>query len=424
MTTPLHKRTTTRCGIEKEAVLAQLERVLEHHTFQSSARSARFLRFVVEYWLEEERHDEQVKERTLGVALFGLDPTYDTTQNTVVRNAAVDVRKRLMMYYLEPGHADEIQIGLAAGSYIPQVTLPAETYQHAGPPDEGSKREHGEESAVQAQVIPNVPVLETKHLRRRNLAFLAVLVLVSLAVGACAGIFIWRQWSSSSLLISREDWNSLNLFWRPVLDAVPPEPLILVCVGQSPQPSDGQQVMPVGNAFATANFARLFVMERAKFRIEVANAFTSEELQSSTVVLVGGPENTWSSFLTETLRFHIASQAGADSKETVWIEDRKNPGRRDWSLSTPSQNSGDITDFAILGRVKDTRSGQWRVIASGLNDVGTSVASRTLSDANYMREITKHLPPGWASKSFEVVISVKVANGKVGYPQLVAYEIW
>ena len=88
MTTPLHKRITTRCGIEKEAVLAQLERVLEHHTFQSSARSARFLRFVVEYWLEEERHDEQVKERTLGVALFGLDPTYDTTQNTVVRNAA------------------------------------------------------------------------------------------------------------------------------------------------------------------------------------------------------------------------------------------------------------------------------------------------------------------------------------------------
>jgi len=183
--------------------------------------------------------------------------------------------------------------------------------------------------------------------------------------------------------------------------------------------------MPVGNAFATANFARLFVMERAKFRIEVANAFTSEELQSSTVVLVGGPENTWSSFLTETLRFHIASQAGADSKETVWIEDRKNPGRRDWSLSTPSQNSGDITDFAILGRVKDTRSGQWRVIASGLNDVGTSVASRTLSDANYMREITKHLPPGWASKNLEVVVSIKVTNShKIDYPQLVAYEIW
>jgi hypothetical protein len=74
--------------------------------------------------------------------------------------------------------------------------------------------------------------------------------------------------------------------------------------------------------------------------------------------------------------------------------------------------------------VKDPRSGQWRVIASGLNDVGTSVASRTLTDANFMREITKHLPAGWASKNLEVVVSVKVGNGKVGYPQLVAYEIW
>jgi hypothetical protein len=422
MTTLRSQRTITRCEIEKEVVLAQLERVLEDPAFRSSIRSARFLRFVVEYWLEGDHHGEQLKERTLGVALFGLDPAYDTTQNTVVRNAAVDVRKRLMMYYLESGHDDEIQIALPAGSYLPQISLPAETHQHAGPPYEGSKRELGEESVVQAEVIPNLPILETKQLGRRNLAFLAILVLMSLAVGASAGILIWRQ--SSSLPIPKEDLNSLNLFWQPVLDAAPPEPVILVCVGQSPQTSEGQQVMPIGNAFATSNFARLLVLEGVRFRIDIANAFTSEELQSSTVVLVGGAENTWSSFLTETLRFHISSQTGADSKETVWIEDRKNPGRRDWSLSTPSQNSGDITDFAILGRVKDPRSGQWRVIASGLNDVGTSVASRTLTDANFMREITKHLPAGWASKNLEVVVSVKVGNGKVGYPQLVAYEIW
>ena len=91
------KRLSDREEIDSAAVNAQLEKILEDPAFRSSVRSARFLRFIVEHWLNAD-HGEPLKERTLGVALFGLDPAYDTTQNTVVRNAAVDVRKRLVLY--------------------------------------------------------------------------------------------------------------------------------------------------------------------------------------------------------------------------------------------------------------------------------------------------------------------------------------
>jgi hypothetical protein len=422
MTTQLPKGSTARGEIDKEAVEKQLECILEHPTFRGSARSSRFLRYVVEYWLEEEHHGEQLKERTLGVALFGLDPAYDTTQNTVVRNAAVDVRKRLVLYYLEPGHADEIQIALHAGSYLPQISLPAETDQQVGPPDEGSKREHGEESTVQAEAIPNVSMLATKQLRQRNLAFLAVSVLISLAVGASAGILMWRHWSSQSE--SKEDLSSLNQFWQPVLNATPPEPTILVCVGQLSQVIDGEQVAPLGNAFAVADIARLFALEGAKSRIDVANAINAEQLQTSTVILIGGLDNIWTAMLTEPLRFHFLSQTDAASQKTVWIEDRKNPGKRDWSISNLSQSPGEVNDYAIVARFKDPKTGQWRVVVSGVNDVGTNIASRILTGPNNIIELTKHLPAGWDSKNIEVVFRVKIVNGKFGYPEFVAYDIW
>jgi hypothetical protein len=266
-------------------------------------------------------------------------------------------------------------------------------------------------------------VVVERQLTRRNIAALALIVLVAIGIGALGNSLIAGR-SSLSPVIDKPDLNSLNLFWRPVLSAVPPEPIILVCVGQLAQPVNSDQVTPVGNVFATADIARMLTIENVKFRIDVANAVTSEQLQMSTAILIGGIDNPWISFVTENLRFHIASQNDPGSNGTVWIEDRKNPGNRGWSFSPPSQNSGELDDYAMLARFKDPRSGQWRVLASGLGGVGTSTASQALVLASSMKEITRQLPADWASKNIEVVLKVKVLNGKSGYPQLVAYEIW
>lgn len=63
-------------------------------------------------------HGEELKERNLGVALFGRSPSYDTGEDAVVRVTASDVRKRLQQYYSQTNAA--IRIELLAGSYIPE----------------------------------------------------------------------------------------------------------------------------------------------------------------------------------------------------------------------------------------------------------------------------------------------------------------
>ncbi len=42
---------------------------------------------------------DQLKERSLGIAVFHRDPMYDTNTDPVVRFTAGEVRKRLAQYY-------------------------------------------------------------------------------------------------------------------------------------------------------------------------------------------------------------------------------------------------------------------------------------------------------------------------------------
>src|SRR4051812_37473883 len=102
--------------IEREAIQEQLERMLASPLFRNSKRYPCFLRFVVEHSLTGDR--EHLKERTLGVRVFGREPDYDTNDDPVVRLTAGEVRKRIAQYYHEPSHESELRIDLPSGSYI------------------------------------------------------------------------------------------------------------------------------------------------------------------------------------------------------------------------------------------------------------------------------------------------------------------
>src|SRR5205823_1868776 len=102
-------------------VLAQLDRILSTPLFQHSKRYPALLRYVVEQTLRGS--GDELKERTLGIAVFGRTPDYDTSADPVVRNTASEVRKRLEEYYSVPGHERELRICLPAGGYVPEFRL-------------------------------------------------------------------------------------------------------------------------------------------------------------------------------------------------------------------------------------------------------------------------------------------------------------
>jgi hypothetical protein len=108
----------------KEWDVSSLERhlnaVLEGEAFRGSHRSGKFLKHIVGRAIVGDL--DSLKERAIGIELFGRPPGYDTSSDAIVRVTASDVRKRLLQHYERPGMAAEFRITLHAGSYIPRIT--------------------------------------------------------------------------------------------------------------------------------------------------------------------------------------------------------------------------------------------------------------------------------------------------------------
>src|SRR5579862_2740159 len=122
-TLPLVAAASPETEPDRALILAQLERILANPLFKNSKRYPNLLRYVVERTLDG--HPGELKERTLGIEVFGRDPGYDTNLDPVVRTTAAEIRKRLAQYYQEPNHETEPRIDLPLGSYAARFQAPA-----------------------------------------------------------------------------------------------------------------------------------------------------------------------------------------------------------------------------------------------------------------------------------------------------------
>jgi hypothetical protein len=119
--TQSHPRAGKIAATKQEAnILRQhLQEIIEGTAFRGSHRSGQFLKHIVEQAIAG--NFDSLKERAIGIELFGRSPSYDTSEDAIVRVTASDVRKRLLQHYGKYGTASEIRLSLPSGSYIPEV---------------------------------------------------------------------------------------------------------------------------------------------------------------------------------------------------------------------------------------------------------------------------------------------------------------
>ncbi|HEY1580174.1 MAG TPA: hypothetical protein VGF82_24170 [Terracidiphilus sp.] len=118
---------STTWGLDQLARTAQGKALLERHlvevtkgaAFKGSQRSAQFLEYVVQQ--SASGRPEMLKERLIGIKLFGRIPTYDTGEDAIVRVTATDVRRRLSQHYSNTGRSSEFRINLPPGKYVPEI---------------------------------------------------------------------------------------------------------------------------------------------------------------------------------------------------------------------------------------------------------------------------------------------------------------
>jgi TolB-like protein/Flp pilus assembly protein TadD len=103
-----------------QLVRRELDLILSSEAFAGSRRCQEFLHLIVEHALAGEI--DSLRERMIGVEMFGRRVDYDTSNDAVVRVRATEVRRRLGQYYAELGKPPAVRIEIPSGSYVPKFS--------------------------------------------------------------------------------------------------------------------------------------------------------------------------------------------------------------------------------------------------------------------------------------------------------------
>ena len=384
------------------AIRQQLDRILADPLFKNSRRYPKLLQFVVEHTLENS--GPELKERTLGVDVFGRVPDYDTGADPVVRMTAAEVRKRLAQYYNVPGREGEIRIGLPAGSYVPEFRQAMTQIISA-------------EQDLAPVMVESLPEIAPRTLRRSGATWWYFAVAAGALVICCT---VW--WGSRTAI------TALDAFWNPVLGK---SDSVLLSVGQraeAPAPADTSlsqlyylqsQNIAVPDAIALARLGGLMQSKHLRYRIRGANETSLSDLRDNPVVLVGAFTNEWNLRLNQPLRFNFERQGS-------WyrIRDRQDLLHDKWAVDYDAPYLKLTADYALITRVIDPVSGRLVVAAGGLGGFGTQAASEFLTEPAYLQKMAASAPRGWERKNVQVVISTRVINGSSGPPEIVCAAYW
>jgi TolB-like protein len=174
-------------------VRQHLKEVLASHAFAGSRRTQDFLRLIVEHALRGEV--DSLRERMIGVEMFGRPIDYDTGSDSVVRVKATEVRKRLAQFYLEAGGKQEVRIELLSGSYMPRFV-----FEHSQPaaPKSGEVVPSNVKQSALATEIEAGKAAVSSDLRRnwRRPARLVAGGALGLALLALLGYAGFQWWST------------------------------------------------------------------------------------------------------------------------------------------------------------------------------------------------------------------------------------
>lgn len=407
---------------ETAAVRQQLETLTADDLLRSSKRSVGFLRYIVEETLQG-RGDE-LKERTIGVNVFGKSLTYDTNLDHVVRTAASELRKRLALYYGREEHREEIRIQLVPGSYVPHFVIPAAPEAEAVAPVE------------HAAVATETPVekIEAKGaiatgrqaslLRGTRLLWVVAVVLVVLVAAVAAGRWMHRRSTPQ------------EAFWAPFAAGASS---VMIAVGDVPNgppsvfpgtdvpalaPSNGRSpTVPYGDAVAMSRVSATLSAFGKDVLIRRESAISFDDLREQPAVLIGAFNNDWSLQLTRDLRFSLAMDP---QQRVIYIRDREHPDSRAWSWSIdPHPGERDryshtqIQDYALISRILDSRTGHNVVIMGGLYAYGTQSASEFLF-GDQLASLSRSMLADTTHKHLQIVLETLVTDGTPGPPHVVA----
>ncbi|HMG86917.1 MAG TPA: hypothetical protein VK574_14390 [Terracidiphilus sp.] len=416
---------------EPAAIREQLQRLLAHPLFANSKRYPALLAYTVEETLKG--NAAELKERSIGIEVFGRAPTYDANADPVVRITAGEVRKRLSLYYYDSSHTGELVIELPLGSYVPVFRQPEPIVEPVADAVEAAA------VAFEPPATALIPPPPTAAAPAKPSRFRWIVVAGMLTIaGSAAGVYVGMNIHQAP---PPDPPTNIERFWEPYTSSLNPTTF---CLGEpaknidldsinsfeAPVTSPGEPQKLYVRLHLSGNLALADVITLTRtaaalearhkaFRVVPASEASFAQLREGPIVLIGAFDNIWTLRVTQKLRFGFESKDGV-----ALIVDRKSQTKTTWATAWDLPYQKLSRDYAIVARIHDSTTGQPVIIAAGISEEGTEAAGEILYNPVYLNSLIAKAPADWEKKNMEAVIETQVIEGHSGPPNILAVDTW
>lgn len=446
---------------EELASLRQhLHDVLEGSAFRSSHRSGQFLRYIIEQAVAG--NFDSLKERVIGIELFGRPASYDTGEDAIVRVTASDVRRRLFQHYGTYGADSVFRISLPQGSYIPEITRNStgQKDSHDRPtPDRTDLEERPEH--LQAQPPHHLQEHSASASTEAHAAagtmgssrmWPAIGLILTVVNAAVATVMVWSYIShSTSSPHSVAPWSALFASSRPV-HIVTSDPNIAVVqelCGGSISVSDyanhnyipsNVALMPEvtrmcrfvlsGDNPATVDPGIVAIIatlaQQASAKVEVRSArkleLTDLKTDDNYVLLGSSRSDPWSALFNDQLDFRFVF----DRQSNQEIIRNARPGANELPQYTPTAMGGGTgKSFAIVALVQNLDQNGQVLLLAGANAEGTEAAGNFAADLPRMSATMRKcaVTRSGPGSHFELLLQLDTMAGSANNISLLACHL-
>ncbi|RXH54703.1 hypothetical protein [Granulicella sibirica] len=316
-------------------------------------RSQRLRDFLVYVGNETVLHGVQdLHEQQIGMAVFGRSASYDTSQDNIVRVNAMELRKRIEIYFANEGSGEPLTFEIPRGSYSPVFRVRPQEPIVILANEPPFVEEHLEPvAATGSEVTPSLPP-GSSHLPQVFPKSLQIALIVMIAGLTAALIFeVHRDQQAQSTLHKWQSGPALRAFWGNFFGRKLPPEIVLADTSfglaqdvlqkqlslanyldysyrtaQSPQPlsSDASQQqrkdLAVIFSRSTGSIGDFRVARRITelqtgddgTRLVAAREYAGHRLRWSNTIFVGSSRsNPWVELFEDRLAYHFKQSYGS-----------------------------------------------------------------------------------------------------------------
>lgn len=428
-------------SIEERRVL--IERVAASDQFSRSARLRDLLLYIGGQSLKEGCPD--IREQEIGVRVFGRQPSYDRSQDNIVRVNATELRKRVSAYFAGPGAQEPLLFEIPRGAYKLIFRWRQSDAEQLAP-------------ALAETPQPAYPVTHEQPATRTRMSVRErgwwALMCVVLAM-AC--LFLWQQnRGMRTLLQPAIGQPAVSAFWDGFLDRSRETDLVLPDdsasviedltgepinlddyltrgfmrrIQSSPNVSSDRKydlnqiyshnLVTFGAVRAAQEVMREIPAGYSRYLI-LARNFSADQLTRGNAVLIGGMKSLpWDHVFDDQLNFIT----DYDYKTGVQFVRNRHPKPGEQPIYAVSNTPDNMTGYAVVAYLPNpSRTGR-TIILAGTDSDATGAAAEFLTSEEKLARLRAQLHAG-QFPYFEVLLKTSRVNGTFFDAEPMAYRAY